>query len=92
MDFLSLLWGVVAITLVLGFGGAGLVLSFWLRCDLLQDQKETLQHLLDSERGERSRLAENLMELQAALRAERFHVEQLQRKLELLKLPDSNEY
>ncbi|MEL7937761.1 MULTISPECIES: hypothetical protein [Pseudomonas] len=92
MDFLSLLWGVVAITLVLGFGGAGLVLSFWLRCDLLQDQKETLQHLLDSERDERSRLAENLMELQAALRAERFHVEQLQRKLELLKLPDNNEY
>lgn len=92
MDFLSLLWVGVAVTLALGFGGAGMVLSFWLRCDFLQEQKETLQHLLDCERDERSRLAANLMELRAALRAERFHVEQLQRKLELLKQPDNSEH
>ncbi|HFQ6200547.1 TPA: hypothetical protein ACHSDM_005770, partial [Pseudomonas aeruginosa] len=64
---------------------------FWLRCDILQGRNEVLQRLLEAERSDRARLASNLMEQQAALRAERFHVEQLTRKVELLQLSINRE-
>jgi signal transduction histidine kinase len=91
MDFLTLLWGLVAFALVFVLIGTGLVISFWLRCDFLQEQKDCLQRLLEVERSDRARLADNLMELQAALSAERFHVDQLQRKVDLLRLPVDRE-
>lgn len=87
MDFLTLLWAVVATLLFLGLLGTGLVMSFWVRCDQLADQKASLQRQLEIERADRADLVSNLMELQAALRAEKFHVEQLQRKIQLLQLP-----
>lgn len=88
MDFLTLLWGIVAFSMIWGLVSAGLVVSFWLRCDILQGRNEVLQRLLEAERSDRARLASNLMEQQAALRAERFHVEQLTRKVELLQFVD----
>lgn len=86
MDFLTLFWIVVAFSVVWGVISAGLVVSFWLRCDILQGRNEVLQRLLEAERSDCARLASNMMELQAALRAERFHVEQLTRKVGLLQL------
>lgn len=82
MDFLTLLWGFVTVVLVLALGAGGVIVSFWLRCDSLRDQKQILQQLLDSERAERVRLTASLLELQAALRAERFQGEHLRRQLE----------
>lgn len=87
MDFLTLLWAVVATLLFLSLLGTGLVMSFWVRCDQLAEQKASLQRQLEIERADRADLVSNLMELQAALRAEKFHVEQLQRKIQLLQLP-----
>lgn len=91
MNFLTLLWGVVAVLLILGLLCVGLVMSFWLRCDLLQEQKNSLQRQLEIERSDRAQLASSVMELQAALRAERFHVAQLQRKAQLLQLSINRE-
>ncbi|HFH3560095.1 TPA: hypothetical protein ACGJZI_000647 [Pseudomonas aeruginosa] len=91
MDFLTLLWAVVASLLFLGLLGTGLVMSFWVRCDQLQEQKVILQRQLEIERADRADLVSSVMELQAALRAEKFHVEQLQRKVQLLQLPFSHD-
>lgn len=91
MDFLTLLWAIVASLLFLGLLGTGLVMSFWVRCDHLEEQKANLQRQLEVERADRADLMSNLMELQAALRAEQFHVEQLQRKIQLLQLPFSHD-
>jgi len=89
MDFITLVEGLAAFTLFALLSGAWLAIAFWLRCDLLQEQRAALQRQLEVGRQERAKMANSMMELEAALRAERFHVEQLQRKIALLKLPIS---
>ncbi|HGW3656248.1 TPA: hypothetical protein ACNH47_001651 [Pseudomonas aeruginosa] len=89
MDFLTLVWGFAACTLLAVLGGAWLAVGLWLRCDLLQEQKAALLRQLEVARQDRAEMVSSIMELEAALRAERFHVEQLQRKIILLKLPIS---
>ncbi|XEG74743.1 hypothetical protein QA447_11115 [Pseudomonas sp. abacavir_1] len=91
MDFLTLVWGFAACTLLAILGGAWLAVGFWLRCDLLQEQKVALLRQLEVARQDRAEMISSIMELEAALRAERFHVEQLQRKITLLKLVNNGE-
>lgn len=87
MDFLTWIWGFVVVALTMSVAGVGLVMSFWVRCDVLQEQNDVLRRMLALERADRADLSANVMELQAALRAEKFHVAQLQRKVALLQMP-----
>ncbi|NTX89397.1 hypothetical protein FCN13_19955 [Pseudomonas sp. UMC631] len=66
-------------------------MSFWLRYETLQEREGQLRYQLEVERCDRAGLVAEMMELQSALRAERFHVEQLQRKVKLLQLPREGE-
>lgn len=91
MDFLTLMWGLAACTLLVVLGGAWLAMVFWLRCDLLQEQTAALLRQLEVARLDRAEMVSSIMELEAALRAERFHVEQLQRKLTLLTLVNNGQ-
>lgn len=87
MDFHTLVGCLGACTLLSVLGGAWLAMVFWLSCDLRQEQKTASQRQLEVVRQDRAKTVGSIMELEVALRAARCHVEQLQRKLALLKLP-----
>lgn len=80
-----LVWCLVGLALAVVLAGLGLVIMFWLRYDTLKDRAGFLWQQLEAERRHCARQASDLLELQAALRAERFHVEQLERQITLLK-------
>lgn len=85
MDFLTLAWWLVGAVLLVLLIAAGALAMLWLRCDALKEHGAFLRLQLDGERTHCAELRTQVMELQAAVRAERFHVEQLQRQVDLLK-------
>ena len=85
MDFLTLAWWLVGGALLVLLIVAGSMAMLWLRCDALKEFSSFLRLQLEGERQHSTELRAQILELQAALRAERFHVEQLRRQVDLLK-------
>lgn len=85
MDFLTLTWWFACIVLLVGMVAGGAVVMLWLRCEAAQELGAFLRLQLDEERTHSAELRAEMMELRAAVRAERFYVEQLRRQVELLR-------
>ncbi|QEY63783.1 hypothetical protein FXN65_17635 [Metapseudomonas lalkuanensis] len=85
MDFLTLAWWLVGVVSLVLLVATGAMAMLWLRCDALREHGTFLRLQLDGERAHSAELQAEVMELQAAVRAELFHVEQLQRQVDLLK-------
>ncbi|WP_315809330.1 hypothetical protein [Pseudomonas sp. C9-3] len=85
MDFLALVWLLVGLVLLVLLVATVALAWAWLRCDALKEHSAFLRLQLDGERAHSAVLRAEMIELQAAVRAERFHVEQLQRQVDILK-------
>ncbi|ENU4131057.1 hypothetical protein I5K46_24570 [Pseudomonas aeruginosa] len=85
MDFLTLTWWFACIVLLVVMVTGGAIVMLWLRSEAALELGAFLRLQLDEERTHSAELRAEMMELQAAVRAERFYVEQLRRQVELLR-------